>query len=104
LAGFVGKFAMFSAAMAESTSSGIPGLTWLVGLAAVMSAISLYYYLSVLKQAFVREAPDGEVSTLSPSHMLAVALPAVALVVLGLFPALLLDPITRAVAESLGLR
>ena len=39
LAGFVGKFAMFSAAMAESTTRGTPGLTWLVGLAAVMSAI-----------------------------------------------------------------
>ena len=107
LAGFVGKFAMFSAAMAESTRNGTPGLTWLVGLAAVMSAISLYYYLSVLKQAFVREAPDGEGvrdSTVSLSHLLAIALPAVALVVLGLFPALLLDPIARAVVESLGLR
>ncbi len=107
LAGFVGKFAMFSAAMAESTKSGTPGLTWLVGLAAIMSAISLYYYLSVLKQAFVKEAPDGEAiadSTVSPSHLLAIALPAVALVVLGLFPALLLDPIARAVAESLDLR
>jgi NADH-quinone oxidoreductase subunit N len=98
---------MFSAAMAESTRNGTPGLTWLVGLAAVMSAISLYYYLSVLKQAFVREAPDGEGvrdSTVSLSHLLAIALPAVALVVLGLFPALLLDPIARAVVESLGLR
>ena len=107
LAGFVGKFAMFSAAMAESTKSGTPGLTWLVGLAAIMSAISLYYYLSVLKQAFVKEAPDGEAiadSTVSPSHLLAIALPAVALVVLGLFPSLLLDPIARAVAESLDLR
>jgi NADH:ubiquinone oxidoreductase subunit 2 (subunit N) len=72
LAGFVGKFAMFSAAMAESTKTGTPGLTWLVGLAAVMSAISLYYYLSVLKQTFVRDAPDGEAvgnSTVSLPHL-----------------------------------
>jgi hypothetical protein len=33
-----------------------------------------------------------------------VALPARALVVLGLFPALLLDPIAAAVIDSLGLR
>jgi len=106
LAGFVGKFALFGAAMAETARGGSPGLTWLVGLAAIMSAISLYYYLSVLKQAFVRDRPDGEESTLlvamSPAHLLAVGLPAVALVVLGLFPALLLDPITAAVINSLG--
>ena len=76
LAGFVGKFALFSAAMAESTKGGSPGLTWLVGLAAIMSAISLYYYLSVLKQAFVRDGPDGgdaAAGTMSPAHVLAVA-------------------------------
>ena len=104
LAGFVGKFALFSAAMAESTRGGAPGLTWLVGLAAIMSAISLYYYLSVLKQAFVRDAADGESAAgfaLSPAHALAVGLPAVALVVLGLFPAILLEPITRALVGSL---
>ena len=108
LAGFVGKFALFSAAMAASTKDGTPGLTWLVGLAAIMSAISLYYYLSVLKQAFVRDTPDeGNTAagpTMSPAHLLAVALPAMALVVLGLFPAILLDPIAAALVATLGLR
>jgi NADH-quinone oxidoreductase subunit N len=108
LAGFVGKFALFSAAMAESTHGGTPGLTWLVGLAAIMSAISLYYYLSILKQAFVRDGPTGQeagaADTMSTFHVMAVAIPAVMLVILGLFPALLLDPITRALIDSLGLR
>lgn len=102
LAGFVGKFALFSRAMAESTQGGNPGLTGLVGLAAIMSAISLYYYLSILKQAFVTDAEAVECSAISIAHQLALALPAVALVVLGLFPALLLDPITAAVVASLG--
>jgi len=106
LAGFVGKFALFGAAMAESARGGSSGLTWLVSLAAIMSAISLYYYLSVLKQAFVRDRPDGEPSSplvaMSVSHVLCVGLPAVVLVVLGLFPDLLLDPITAAVNDSLG--
>jgi hypothetical protein len=35
---------------------------------------------------------------------LAVGVPAAALVVLGLFPALLLDPITAAVMDSLAMR
>ena len=97
MAGFAGKFMMFGAAMAESTTpQGTPGLTWLVGLAAVMSAISLYYYLMLLKQAFVREDADATPVELSTSHRLALLIPAVLLVALGLFPALLLSPLTRA--------
>ncbi len=104
LAGFVGKFALFSTAMAQTARHGSSGLAWLVGLAVIMSAISLYYYLSVLKQAFVRDDLRGEGAagvTMSPAHALAVAVPAVALVVLGLFPAILLEPITHALIESL---
>lgn len=101
LAGFVGKFAMFGAAMAESTTQGVPGLTWLVGLAAIMSAISLYYYLMVLKQAFVREAADSTPLQLTMAHRMAVAVPAVLLIVLGLFPALLLSPLTQALLATL---
>ena len=106
LAGFVGKFAMFGAAMAGTAHDGSTGLAWLVALAAVMSAISLYYYLSVLKQAFVRDRPADEPAAvlleLPLFHGLCLALPAIALVVLGLFPALLLDPISAAVLDSLG--
>jgi NADH-quinone oxidoreductase subunit N len=103
LAGFVGKFALFSDAMAESAAGGSPGLVWLVGLAAVLSAVSLYYYLSVLKQAFVKPAPDEDpgMETLSASHVLCVALPAALLVAIGLFPSLLLAPITQALLDSL---
>ena len=102
LAGFTGKFVMFSAAMAESTTQGTPGLTWLVGLAAIMSAISLYYYLMVLKQAFVREAADSSPVPMSVSHRLAVLVPAFLVVILGLFPALLLSPLAAALAATLG--
>jgi NADH-quinone oxidoreductase subunit N len=101
LAGFVGKFVMFSAAMADSTTQGTPGLTWLVGLAAIMSAISLYYYLMVLKQAFARESADPAPVAMTLSHRMAVMVPAVLLVVLGLFPALLLSPLTRALLATL---
>ena len=104
LAGFVGKFALFSEAMAQGSSGGNPGLVWLVGLAAVMSAVSLYYYLLILKQAFVVEAGPSEESEIPLSHLLAVALPALALLVLGFFPALLLDPITAAVMDSIQSR
>ncbi len=97
LAGFVGKFSLFSHAL-----DGGMGLAWLVGLAAIMSAVSLYYYLSVLKQAFVCEGETTITCGVPRIHALAVAVPAVALILLGIFPSLLLDPITAAVMESLA--
>jgi NADH-quinone oxidoreductase subunit N len=100
LAGFFGKFALFSNAVAESAAAGKPGLIWLVGLASILSAVSLYYYLSVLKQAFVQATPENPstaAQALPASHVLCVALPAALLVALGLFPSLLLTPISRAV-------
>src|SRR5881398_690228 len=53
LAGFFGKFYLFSAALRVS---GDHGLLWLVALALFGSLISLYYYLIVLKAIFVDEA------------------------------------------------
>ena len=50
LAGFFGKFYLFSAAM---RAGGNHGLLWLVALALFGSLISLYYYLLVLKVIFV---------------------------------------------------
>ena len=54
LAGFFGKFFMFSELLRANTPS--LGLVWLVVLAIGLSAVSLFYYLQVLKQIFV--VPD----------------------------------------------
>ena len=101
LAGFVGKFAMFSEAVAASATAESAGLVWLVGLGAVMSAISFYYYLKVMKQAFVREPADPSPVNLHWAHRMAMLVPAVLVVLLGLFPSLLLAPVSRALAETL---
>src|SRR5262249_25692686 len=50
LAGFFGKFYLFSAAL---RAGGNYGLLWLVALALLGSFVSLYYYLIVLKAIFV---------------------------------------------------
>ena len=50
LAGFFGKFYIFGAVLRAEPNLG---LLWLVLLAVVMSAVSLYYYLRVLKQIYV---------------------------------------------------
>ncbi len=100
LAGFVGKFSLFSHALAEG---GGMGLAWLVGLAALLSAVSLYYYLSVLKQVFVKSEEVVDSSTPLPiSHLLCITLPAALLVVLGLCPSLLLVPVAKAVAGMMN--
>jgi NADH-quinone oxidoreductase subunit N len=101
LAGFVGKFAMFGSAMSVSATQGSAGLVWLVGLGAIMSAISLYYYLMVLKQAFVRDAAVATPVQLHWAHRFAMLVPAVLLVALGLFPALLFSPVAKALTETL---
>src|SRR6266404_5310642 len=54
LAGFFGKFYLFSAALRSDTNYG---LLWLVAIALLGSFISLYYYLIVLKAIFVDERP-----------------------------------------------
>jgi NADH-quinone oxidoreductase subunit N len=63
LAGFFGKFYLFSAALRTGNDNG---LLWLVALALFGSFISLYYYLIVLKKIFVDEPA---VSTIQPFNL-----------------------------------
>ncbi len=104
LAGFVGKFALFTQSLAaDTTDDGAPGLTWLVALAVVTSAVSLRYYLTVLKHAFARGVTsENEFKKIPFEHALAVGLPVLALVVVGCFPSCLFDPVVRAVSSLTG--
>ena len=98
LAGFFGKFYIFTSALAAGNQQ--LGLLWLVALALGMSAVSLYYYLQVLKQIFVVESPADSV-TLQTSVLsrVVVALLALAVVVLGCAPGLLLGKLNEACAR-----
>jgi len=91
LAGFFGKFYLFTAAAAGAKPLG---LLWLVFLAVAMSAVSLYYYLQVLKRIYVAPVPDGPTPLPSPlsSRLLLCAL-ALAVVLLGCLPDLLVKPV-----------
>jgi NADH-quinone oxidoreductase subunit N len=96
LAGFFGKFYVFAAAL----KGGAPdlGLLWLVILAVGMSAVSLYYYLNVVKQLYVADPPVGsgplQVTILS---QVTLVLLAAGVVVLGCAPTLILNLIQDAV-------
>ena len=86
LVGFLAKFNVFSAAVQA-------GLIWLAVLGVVNSVISAYYYLRVVVVMFMRQGQPAE-DTASPvclALQVGVGLAAVATVVLGLWPGLILD-------------
>jgi NADH-quinone oxidoreductase subunit N len=99
LAGFFGKFYLFVAAVQWAPSS--LGMIWLVALAIAMSAVSLYYYLQILKQVYVRKA-EASTPIVEVSKPVLVTLGAAALgvLVLGCVPGLVLGPWTAALAAG----
>jgi NADH-quinone oxidoreductase subunit N len=96
LAGFFGKFYVFTAAVHAGASN--LGLLWLVILAVGMSAVSLYYYLQVLKQIYVAPlAGDAGAIKVPVLTQIALILLAAGVVVFGCAPNLLLGTLTEAV-------
>jgi NADH-quinone oxidoreductase subunit N len=89
LAGFFGKFAVFAAVLRLGGLAGPAG--WLALLAIALSAVALYYYLLILKQALVA-APAANASPVRVSlpPRVALLIAAALVVILGLFPSLLL--------------
>jgi NADH-quinone oxidoreductase subunit N len=90
LAGFFGKFIVFTTALQINGVAGIAG--WLALLAIAMSAVALYYYLFLLKQALVLE-PAAEAAPINvpTSAGLTLVLAAGMLIVLGVWPSALLQ-------------
>jgi NADH-quinone oxidoreductase subunit N len=85
--GFFGKFYLFTSALENGQH------LWLVIVAIAMNAVSLYYYLIVLKHAFVLTGPDDTAS--APASRILVAALALAVLALGIAPGLLLAPLTK---------
>jgi NADH-quinone oxidoreductase subunit N len=96
LAGFFGKFYVFAAAVNSDPRN--LGLLWLVILAIAMSAVSLYYYLQVLKQIYVvdgtNEAGKSNVPVLT---QVVLSLVAAGVVVFGCAPGLIVNALTHAI-------
>src|SRR5438046_2083879 len=99
LAGFFGKFYLFSSALRASPGHG---LLWLVALALLGSFISLYYYLMVIKFIFVDKRAEPEIDHRLPitDHVLqksAISLIAAAVLLLGVMPDILAAQILAAI-------
>jgi len=93
LVGFWAKFNLFAVVL--GVGGGVIPFA-LVALAVMMSAVSLYYYLQVLKRAFVMPAVDDPAHrpdkiVTHPVTMLVLLAIAAAVVFMGCFPALLQD-------------
>jgi NADH-quinone oxidoreductase subunit N len=86
LVGFWAKFNLFAAVLSEH--AGAVPFT-LVCLAIAMSAVSLYYYLQVLKRAYVMPAVDSSPIRVHPVVLAVLVAIAAAVVALGIFPTLL---------------
>lgn len=83
-AGFIAKVYIFNAAVQQ-------GLAWLVVIGVINSVISAYYYLRVVKVMFLSPPSSEEKVSSTPPLSLALALTSLAVLLIGLFPALLLE-------------
>ena len=88
-AGFTSKFYLFNAAASQ-------GLLWLAGLAILMSLISLYYYLTVVRQLYIE--PAKELLPIRVPRLTTAVLGVLlaGMVVVGVYPAPLMDAIQHA--------
>jgi NADH-quinone oxidoreductase subunit N len=101
LAGFFGKFYLFSVALRAGANHG---LLWLVALALFGSLVSLYYYLIVLKVIFTDQSDDAATS-IAPSlggdiellQRITLSLLAIVVLLLGIMPGILLTRISVSV-------
>ncbi len=99
LSGFFAKFLLFTSVLAVSPGSKL--LIWLIIFAIGMSAVSLFYYLRVLKSAFVADPPTDATPIHSPLLILiVVGLLAGGVVILGCAPDLILSHILNAIHAS----
>jgi NADH-quinone oxidoreductase subunit N len=97
LAGFLGKLYLFSAAVQA-------GFAWLAILGVLNSVISAYYYLRVVAAMYMEESGPAKVAAepACPALYVGVGLAAVAILLLGLWPAPIMNLARMTVAGLLG--
>jgi NADH-quinone oxidoreductase subunit N len=78
-AGFIGKWYLFGAAIKAH-------YTWLAVLAVVNSAISLYYYIRIVVQMYIKEPASDERFATSPALVAALGIAVIVTLFIGVFP------------------
>ena len=91
--GFTGKLFLFNAAVSS-------GLIWLAIIAVLNSVVSAYYYTSIIRTMYFRNADDSSIIRISKPNLFALSVTSVSILVLGLWPAGLFEAANTA-AKSL---
>ena len=89
LAGFVGKYFLFAAAIEKN-------LVWLVVIAVLTSVISLYYYMGVVREIYFRKKEEKVGISLPPGIKLALLICIIGVLLVGLYPNPFLDFASQA--------
>jgi NADH-quinone oxidoreductase subunit N len=96
LAGFMGKFYIFSAALRQ-------GYTYLVVIAVVNSVIAAFYYISVIVAMYMEEGGvEPARMTRRPALVAAIGLSAIATVLVGIYPAPYMTAAQNAFNSAMG--
>jgi F420H2 dehydrogenase subunit N len=101
LGGFASKFVLFSSAVDASSTAGAGWLLWLAILAVVGSAISLFYYLRLIRAMVVEDGEPGRLDVPRGTTS-AVVVCALLVVAMGVWPQPFLEASFRAAADLLG--
>jgi NADH-quinone oxidoreductase subunit N len=89
LAGFTGKYFLFSAAIQQ-------GWIWLVVVAVLTSVISLYYYVGVVRQMYFQTSAEGKPVAMSAPLKLALIICVIGVLIFGVYPNIFIDFASQA--------
>jgi NADH-quinone oxidoreductase subunit N len=95
LAGFASKFVLFSSAVDASIVPADNWMIWLAVAGVLNSALSLFYYVRVIKYIYVDKGPI-ERTRLPNTMVAAVLITVIATIVIGLYPAPVIDACNAA--------
>ena len=84
LAGFMGKYYLFSAAIEQ-------GYIWLVVIAILTSVISLYYYLNVVRQMYFQTSTEESPILMGAALKTALLICVIGVLLLGIYPNIFLN-------------
>jgi len=102
LGGFASKFVLFGGAVKAGIAQGMGWLVWLAVIAVVNSAISLFYYLRVIRTMYVEESPDTERMRLPNGVTVAVFVCLVAVIVMGIWAQPFVDASVQAAHDLMS--
>lgn len=86
LGGFIGKFYLFAAAMEYSHR-----FLWVVVLGVLLSIVSLFYYLMVIRQMYIEKSASTAAVSVGPLTTIALVICGLGIVLTGVVPRPLID-------------